>query len=43
MFDKLIKRIIVAAIESFPINEQKKAELLQRIMNNNEEGNDNVL
>ena len=42
MLDKIIKCIIVAAIESFPINKQKKAELLQRIMNNRE-GNDNVL
>lgn len=33
MLDKLIKRIIVAAIESFPINEVKKKELLQNITN----------
>lgn len=34
MLDKLIKRIIVAAVESFPINEAKKKELLRSIMDN---------
>lgn len=33
MLDKLIKRIIVVAIESFPINEAKKKELLRSIIN----------
>lgn len=31
MFENLIKRLIVAAIESFPINEAKKAEILRNI------------
>ena len=32
MINKVIKRIIMAAIESFPINEMKKTELLRSIM-----------
>lgn len=30
--DQWIKRMVRAAIESFPISEKKKAELLQAIM-----------
>ncbi len=31
MLDKIIKRIIRAAIESFPIDEKRKAEILRNI------------
>lgn len=37
MLEAMIKRIIRAAIESFPIDEKKKAELLKQIMKENEE------
>ena len=44
MLENLIKRIIVAAIESFPINEAKKTELLRTIIGKNNKGADkNVL
>ena len=43
MLEKIIKRLIVAAIESFPINEAKKAELLRNIIKNNKGVNKNVL
>lgn len=45
MFENLIKRLIVAAIESFPINELKKEELLRSIMDkkNNKGVDNNVL
>ncbi|MCH5209735.1 MAG: hypothetical protein J1F01_02095 [Oscillospiraceae bacterium] len=32
MLDKFIKRILVAAIESFPVNESKKKKLLLNII-----------
>ena len=32
MIEKIIKQIIRAAIESFPINENKKSEMLQSII-----------
>ena len=38
----MLKRILVAAIESFPINEQKKRELLASIQKRQKEEN-NVL
>lgn len=37
MLEAMIKRIIRAAIESFPIDEKKKAELLKQIMKEDEE------
>lgn len=33
MVDKIIKRIIRAAIESFPIDAKRKEEILRNIMN----------
>lgn len=36
VLNKVIKRIVRAAIESFPIDEGKKAELLQRIIKERE-------
>ena len=38
MLEKIIKRLIVAAIESFPINEAKKAELLRNIIKKQQGG-----
>ena len=38
MLENLIKRIIVAAIESFPINEAKKTELLRNIIKKQQGG-----
>ena len=38
--DRWIKRMIQAAIESFPICEKKKAELLQAIMRRKNDGGD---
>ena len=45
MIDRVIKMIIIAAIESFPIDENKKSELLLNIINtkNIEEAGTDVL
>ena len=45
MIDDIIKRIVIAAIESFPINAEKKTKLLQKIMErrNIEEAETDVL
>ena len=32
MIDKIIKQMIRAAIESFPINEEKKMKMIQNIL-----------
>lgn len=45
MIDRIIQRIIQAAIESFPINRKKKDEILQHMINKkaNEEVKNDVL
>lgn len=36
--DDLVRRIIKAAIESFPINEKRKSELLQILLDQKDRG-----